>query len=156
MRDQLITLLLIAVGVLGYLVHSRDVTIARQKSQIRELLAKTKASGIELQEKCSERGDVYFRSTEMAKDSSSWHENHYNDRLNRCIVVLASHDEEHPQISVTRYIDDSLEGKQLGQFVGAGPVGDYVLFCDITLPSGEQKNCRSWDEFQELSKAWTH
>jgi hypothetical protein len=60
MRNTTIVLLLVAVGTLGYLVHSMNAILTNQQRQISNLTTKAKASTLELQAKCATQAARVF------------------------------------------------------------------------------------------------
>ena len=62
MRDAVIMLLVVAVGILGYF------TIAKER-QIKDISAKEKMVSLELQGKCAKQADVFFKNSGWAKEN---------------------------------------------------------------------------------------
>jgi hypothetical protein len=165
MRGALIILLLAAVGGLCYWVHSMQATIASKDKQIRELSEKARTSGIELQGKCAERAALVFRDWGWAKKPNAWYENHYNEELGKCFVLIADKDAESTtgmtatETFVYRQLFDAFEGKQYADYgwhfeEGKGYSEAAVDTCEVTARSGEKRTCKSQDEFDALAKTY--
>ena len=165
MRDALIMLLLVAVGGLAYFSLSQYAAIKDHERQIRELNAKvesrSKMASLELQEKCSKQAALAYAESGWAKEPAAGYENHYNDKLNKCFVIMQNMDTktEKGRVITTKFLSDAFEGKNLGNyFWESDKVKKFwevaPSMCDVTVPSGEKKVCHSSDEFEELIKVY--
>jgi hypothetical protein len=151
MRDAFILVLLLVAAVLGYRVYSMNRTIAAQERQIRNLNEKANAKGLELQEKCAKQAGLAFKQNGYGKDEMDGYENHYNEKLNKCMVTISTGNPIDSEKFFSNYLIDAFENKTLGQLVYKGL---QPFQCEITLPSGERKFCKSSDEFHELEKIY--
>ena len=65
MRDTLIFLLIVAVGVLGSQIRWQNFALINQQRQIKELSAKleskSKSAGLELQAQCAKQAAVVYK-----------------------------------------------------------------------------------------------
>jgi hypothetical protein len=165
MRDALIFALIVAVGVLGWMLHSQNATLTDQQKQVRELdakiEAKAKSGGLELQAQCTKQAAIAFKESGWEKEQMAGYENHYNERLNKCFVIMQNTDVKSTpgQIITSRFLSDAFEGKNLGNYFWESDrkkkyweVAPFT--CDVTVPSGEKKTCKSSDEFEELLKVY--
>jgi hypothetical protein len=161
MRNLVTVLLVVAVGILGIFAYSQAVALRQERRQVQELSTKLdstqKTASLELQEKCAKQSQEFLSQFE----NSDLHEavNHYNVRLNKCFIetrrvkfMLGNH-------TVSEVLSDAFEGKDYGSyiFVSKPDVADYLVTpveCNVTLPSGEVKNCNSSDEFDVLVKQY--
>lgn len=55
--------------------------------------------------------------------------------------------------TVTRLVYDAFEGKEYGNYITSN-AGPKSLYCQVRLPSGESKGCKSDYEFTELVKVY--
>lgn len=165
MRDALIFALIVAVCVLGWLVHAQTGALADQQKQIHELNtkieARVKTGGLELQAQCAKQATTAFKESGWEKESLAGYENHYNEKLNKCLVIMQNTDTKTApgKIITSRYLSDAFEGKNLGNyFWESDRTKKYYevapFECDVTIPSGEKKTCKSSDEFEELLKVY--
>jgi hypothetical protein len=160
MRNPATILLVVVVGILGLFAYSETVALRQQRLQIHELAAKldsAKTASLELQGKCARQAQEFLSQFE----NSDLHEavNHYNARLNKCFVETRRVKFDFGTHTTSEVVSDAFEGKDYGSFIFVGKpnVADYLvspLECEVTLPSGEKKNCSSSDEFDELVKQY--
>jgi hypothetical protein len=87
--------------------------------------------------------------------------NHYNEKMNGCFMVISSTDTKTSpgRIFTNVTLVDAFEGKAFGNYAWqSDPVKKYwevaPFLCDVTLPSGEKKACKSDVEFKELIKVY--
>ncbi len=166
MRDALILALIVAAAVLGYLVHSHDAIMADQQRQIRELNikieAKAKTASLELQEKCSKQASEQYVENGWKKEPMASYTNHYNERMNKCFVLIESTTPAKPSDGTffnSKVLFDAFEGKSYGQYDWrSDKVKKYwevaPFNCKGTLLSGEEKVCHSSDEFDQIVKLY--
>jgi hypothetical protein len=165
MRDALIFALIVAVGVLGWMVHAQNATLTEQQKQLHDLDTKfgtkEKSVGLELQAQCAKQAAIVFKQSGWEKEQMASYENHYNEKLNKCFVILQNTDHKTTpgQIITSRYLSDAFEGKNLGNYFWESERNRKYwevtpFMCDVTIPSGEKKTCKSSDEFDELLKVY--
>jgi hypothetical protein len=73
MRNWLLIFLSVALGMLGYFLHSIGDTLARVERQM------SKTAALEGLEKCSAQASVVFKSRPLDLWPDAWYENHYSD-----------------------------------------------------------------------------
>lgn len=138
--------------------------IARLEKQNHELEAQIQkqqaAATFDLQERCAEQSRKTFNDLGFkAKDLASY-ENHYNEKLNKCFIEIRnSTPSSDGRMVVSRNVSDALEGKVFGEYIWqSDKVKKYwevaPLMCKVTLPSREDRLCKSEDEFKELLKPY--
>jgi hypothetical protein len=165
MRDILIFLLVVAVGVLGYITHSQTTSLRDQEKRVLALAAKldatAKTSSLDLQEKCWKQSQEIFRLGDWHKNQLASFENHYNERVNRCFLIVSDTDTKTAPgtIFVNKILGDAFEERTLGSYTWrSDKVKKYwenpPLECNVILPSGEKKSCNSLDQWEELVKAY--
>jgi hypothetical protein len=166
MRDALIFLLLVAVVVLGVMVHGQRGVLAVQEKQIKELSSKleSKQVSLDLQQQCAVQARKEF---EVDGWSGKDHPlaafvNHYNAKLGRCFMSVedtTQPDKRESTFFTNKFVSDAFEGKSYAQYEWKSEKGKKYwevkpFQCEVTLPSGEKKNCESSDEFDELVKVY--
>ena len=168
MRDALIFLLLVAVAVLGYQVHSQNAALADQQRRITELNsrleAKSQTASLELQEKCSKQARSDFEEYGWKKEAFASFTNHYNEKMNKCFILIQSatpsSNSRDGTISINKYLFDAFEEKQYGSYScwefrhQKDQKKDQIVDCKATLPSGQEQVCRSSYEFDEIVKLY--
>ena len=166
MRDALIFGLLVAMCVLGWILRVESRDVVDQQRQIRELNAKieekSKVASLDLQAACSKQARFEYDENGWRKEQFASFTNHYNERLNKCFMLVENTSEAKPRdgtFFTTMILSDAFEGRVYGQFDWksdkAKKYWEVKPFdCKVTLPSGEEKACQSADEFRDLAKAF--
>ncbi len=124
-------------------------------------------STLALQEKCAEQAQKVFSDDGYAKNPTAAYSSHYNPDLDKCFMevfnsmeVMNADAKSSPGTFWTFYsVFDAFEGKVYGacawhtvkdkKYWEVSPVQ-----CDVTLPSGEKRVCRSQDEFEKLIEVY--
>src|ERR1035438_5768394 len=75
-------ILLVAVGILGYYLNSINGIFKNAQQQ----LAQTAL--LIGQEKCAKQAALVFKNRPLDVFPDAWYENHYNEKLNKCVVVI--------------------------------------------------------------------
>jgi len=163
MRAARIFLLLVAVAVLGYEIHSQNAAMADQQRQITELHTKLEAklqtASLELQEKCSKQARNEFEAS-WKKEPWAMFMNHYNEKMNKCFILIQNTTPQRDGTFLThKSLYDVFEGKSYGECVWlSDKAKDYwevaPSICSGTLLSGEKRFCHSLDEFDEIVKLY--
>ena len=156
MRDAVIILLLLAVGILGYFARSMNTTIADQQRQIGDISSKARASSLDLQEKCAKQAALFFKD-QWAQEKMAVYENHYNQQLDKCFVMVHNTSNVSGTFVMSSELDDAFGRTSLGAYVHfADHTGSDVgkPKCFFTPPSGGTMTCNAEKEFKELVKAY--
>jgi type II secretory pathway pseudopilin PulG len=166
MRDALIVALIMAVCVLGYLLHSQKTVLTEQQQQIHDLEAKFEARAtsarLDLQEKCSKQAREDYREDGWNKEPMASFTNHYNEKMNKCFVLIQNTDPAKPDdgtLFVTKTLFDAFEGTSYGEYMWRSDKSKKYwevapLHCMVTLLSGAEKACHSSDEFDAMVKPY--
>jgi hypothetical protein len=165
MRNAVLLFLVMAVGVLSFVVWSHEIALKQQQWQLKDvtakLEAKSKAANLELQEKCAKQASELFSSEGWAKEQMAGFENHYNEKLNRCFIMVENTDAKTTpgRISNSKFLSDAFERKILANYFWMSDTTKKYrevppFQCDVTLPSGEKKICHSSDEFDQLVREY--
>jgi len=166
MRDALLFALIVALAVLGYLLHSDNAVLTDQQRQIHELStkieARAKTASLELQEKCSKQAREEFVEDGWKKEPMASFANHYNEKMNKCFILIQNTTPTKPAdgtFFTGKILLDAFEGKAYGQYDWkSDKVKKYwevaPFNCKGTLLSGEEKFCHSSDEFDKIVKLY--
>ena len=120
-------------------------------------------ASIELQEKCAKQAKAAFDNMSFQDRTLASFSNHYNVKLNRCFIETEQDIVIYPSapdiIWTYKFVTDAYEGKDFGSYVWhTDKVKKYwevpPVQCQVTLPSGEEKLCKSSDEFDDLIKVY--
>ncbi len=155
----LMLLLIVAVALLAWQAYSQKAVIAHQQERLEALNAKLEArprtTNIELQEKCAKQALEAYRLSGWDKNLLASFSNHYNEKLNKCFVLIG---ETHAGGN-SESLQDAFEGKVFGFYMWLVKKDKKYwevppFRCEVTLISGEKKTCESSDEFDDLVKAY--
>jgi hypothetical protein len=160
MKNTAIFVLVVTVAVLGYLLHSQNTTLAAQQRQIQDLNGKVetrvKSTSLELQGQCSKQARDQYDSKGWREEPMASYTNHYNDKLNKCFLLIQNTALPKTKTELVvrmRVLIDAFEGKA---YAGFTSVGSRAMpdICNVTSLTGEEKQCHSSDEFDELVKQY--
>lgn len=157
MRNLLIGMLCVAVVVLLFQMHSQSVALKalqQQKAQTPPI------PSLELQEKCAKQAAVEYRQEGLDAKPMAEFTDHYSATLGRCFVITKNTETTGNVISTHKLLTDAYEGKVYGDYLWINSQGKKYwevapTDCSVTLPSGEEKQCKSSEEWDELAKAYT-
>jgi hypothetical protein len=157
MRKTAIVMLIVSLGVLGLLLYSQTAALREQRRKVQELNTKLEAmsntTSLDLQEKCAKQARERFTFEGFEKRAMANFLSHYNTKLNKCFVQMASTDAKKPPISTYMMVSDAFEGKVYAEYMkNWNEVSPFV--CKVTLLSGEERFCHSDDEFHALVKQY--
>ena len=147
MRDAVIAGLVVAVGILSYFAIG-------QQRQIGYLNSKARPSNLELQDKCAKQAAAVFKDSGWADESMAGYQNHYNERLDKCFVMMVNTKDVSGKLRHIRRLTDAFEGRELGYFWKDVTDTAGVIDCRVTLPSGQEQHCRAVEEFDQLVKVY--
>ena len=160
MRDAAIILLIVAVGILGYFVHSMSANLADQQRQISDLTTKGRSSTLELQDKCAKQAASFFKNR-YEQGTAATYESHYSRQLDRCFAMvydqhIYSSSDGHT-VMMGQNLYDTFDGTDLGAFVSSIDTdkNSQSAYCFFRLPSGEEKKCSAQDEYLRNSSKST-
>ena len=154
--------------VLAYVVFRQNAAIRDQQKALTDLRAqvaatqnKPQTNTLDLQEKCARQAQEAFKRDGFEGEKGALFSNHYNEKLNKCFVQIESSDWKTAPGTVftNKVLSDAFEGKVYAEYMWhSDKVKKYwevpPLQCSVTLLSGEEKSCRSSDEFDALVKVY--
>jgi hypothetical protein len=148
MRDINIVFTVVLFGAISAVLMFSTPSVAQQAS-------------LNLQEKCAKRAQAAFDKMYFQDRTLATFTNHYNVKMNRCFIET-----EQDWVSEGadiwwsyKFVTDAYEGKDFGSYAWhSDKVKKYwevpPVQCQVTLPSGEEKLCKSSDEFDDLIKVY--
>jgi hypothetical protein len=102
-------------------------------------------------ERCAKQAyDEFLRGGNKVTDHLS---NHYNAAMDKCFMLITRTWVAAGYAQIDRTLTDAYDRQMYADStfrIGGTPVETERVTCDVSLPSGEKKYCRSEDEFQEL------
>ena len=168
-------LLVVAVVLLGAMLYRQNAALVSQQ-QVIDQLQRRRPSTVEgkpsephatsleylaLQGKCAEQSKREFTSAGYKPDNMASYENHFNLKLNKCLMFVESIDSSRPKsgIFTNKSVSDAFEGKAFATYIWHSVEGKKYwevppLLCQVTLPTGEEQKCKSEDEFKDLIKVY--
>ena len=139
--------------------------LAKLEAQNEELKAQLKqqqtAANLDLQGKCAKQAGEAFKVQGYEKEQYANYTNHYNAKLNKCFIKIESMDTKTAKgtFFTNKVVMDAFEGKGYAEYMWmSDKVKKYwdvpPKLCKVTVPSGEEKVCKSSEEFDELLKPY--
>jgi len=159
MRNAFVVLLAMTVGVLAGIIHSQSVKISALQNRTAEVKTPPPTASMELQSQCAKQAAIAFKqsgwSTEKLADST----NHYNTRLGKCFVEITNTTIENGHPGHSAIVSDAFEGKVYGSYEWINVTNKQFwevppTECEVTVPTGETKYCKSSEEFEDLTKIY--
>jgi outer membrane murein-binding lipoprotein Lpp len=157
----LLTFVLVSLMLFGTACNQDK--IARLEKQNQELAAKldaiAKAANLDTQAKCAQQARIAFNESGLDKQAMRGYTNHYNQKLNSCFVRLNSLKAAGKDLATYTSVQDAFEGKSYAEYFSANIKGEppwsvKPSVCMVTMASGEDKDCESKKEFEELVKVY--
>lgn len=158
MRTIILVLLAVAIG-LGVFAGQQATMIKEQQGQLVAANDRRKAESLTLQAQCAKQAKATWDATGFTDRDFASYQNHYNSRLNKCIVYLENRVVSAKSNTENRTVFDAFENKDYGSYIwqsvenkNFNEVPPFVCF--VQSASGEKKECHSQDEFDQLIKAY--
>ena len=162
--------LAILIAGLGGLAYLQTTGLRQQARRIQELAARldsiqSKTASVDLQDRCAKQARVEFEDDRaadeklgLARNQVTQFENHYNAKLGKCFVKLQSFGTKEP-IQISTRVVDAFESKEYAEYLWQVDKNKKAsenppFRCEVTMPSGEERVCRSDDEFDALIKRY--
>jgi hypothetical protein len=155
----IVLVLLVVSGGLGVLASQQAATIKEQQAQLAAASDALKAGSLTLQAKCAQQAKTVFVETGYKVSDMANYENHYNTRLNKCLVYLESHPMTGTLGWDNRTVVDAFENKEYATYLWHSVVDKKYwevppVKCNVQAASGAEQACKSVDEFTKLIKAY--
>lgn len=156
MRAIILVLLAAAIG-LGVLASQQAATIKLLQAGMLTATEQIKTGTLAQQERCSKQAERWFDQQGYTVNELPSYTNHYNVRLNLCMVTL-----KHRFIAAGFYLEfesvnNAFENKQVANYVRRVQGDDDVppTHCAVENTAGQVQGCKSAKEFRELTKVYT-
>ncbi|MGJ7915452.1 hypothetical protein ACI48D_08245 [Massilia sp. LXY-6] len=155
----IILLLLAAATGLGVLASQQAATIKDQQTRLSAAEEQIKAISLAQQERCANEARKWFAEQQFRVNDLASYENHYNAKLNRCLIAVESKFFGNNLVIEFSSIMNVLENKKVANYVRqvitrGESQDDRVTHCTLTNPTGEIRQCTSADEFNKLTKVY--
>ena len=147
--------LLVGAGVLGIVARRQSIALRESREEIQVLQAKLdvalKSANLDLQAKCAEQAAKTWKSGGWDKLKNATYSNHYNSSMNKCFMRIEnSIPDRSGAVFASDRIVDAYEGKVYGELTWRLDEAGNAMRCKAILPSGEQVQCTSPEEFDSL------
>jgi hypothetical protein len=166
MKKTLLALtFILSVAIAGGLYWNwKQTNVIKDQQRMLERLTSKMASDkstvqqFNFEERCAKQAGEDFKQWGWDKKGPTVVSgNHYNQKLNRCFMLIE--DNNIAGLVQTKTLVDVFEGKTLGFYMWRGQKDKKYWevppsWCEVTLPSGEKKVCKSGEEFDELVKVY--
>src|SRR5262245_56888010 len=150
----LIALLFFAVCTLAVVWYRQAAMISSLQKELAVLAAipKPKTYPLEFQERCADQARKAFKELGYKPNDVVAYTSHFNSTLKKCFMHLEYLDNN--AIS-HRNVADATEGRVYAQYMfKADKVKKYwdvaPVICQVTLGNGEERYCKTTEEFNEL------
>jgi hypothetical protein len=166
MKNTAIVALIVSVIVLGLCVAYQTVRLQEQRQLVRHMNARldsiSKSRNLDLQDKCAKQAREVFKEYRQEAEQLSGKRqpqlsfrNHYHERLNKCFIEIEDDIFSRDGTWTTsRNVSDAFEGNVYASFMQLSN-RDLPVDCKVKLlPSGEEKTCRSRDEYEALVRPY--
>jgi len=148
--------LLVLVVLLTACSSDRIARLERQKELTAKLESISDSVPLDLQERCANQARKAFKDQgPWGKNVLATFTNHYNQHLKKCFIEIHASNPGKGGIFASTFISDAFEGKDYGQYSAtvAFPEAPPTI-CHVTSLSGEEKSCRSAEEFRTAIKPY--
>ena len=155
MKNATIVFLAAVVGALGMFAYFQETSLSEQRRTVHDLTTRfetvSKTSSLDLQERCATQARREFTRLGWDKVRGADFLNHYSAEFGKCFMMIVNNSGDFDHKTVF----DAFEGTAYATYGWqADKVKKYwevpPYTCNVTLPSGEERVCRSSDEFDEL------
>ena len=160
-KDVRTIILILAAAAIGLaiLASKQAATIKVQQGQLAAANDRSKAESLGLQAQCAKQAKAAWDSAGFTDRDFASYQNHYNTRLNKCIVHLENRMVTAKGNTDNRTIFDAFENRDYGSYIwqsaenkGFNEVPPFICF--VLSASGEKQKCNSSDEFDQLIKPY--
>lgn len=150
-----IVLFLAGLGALGIFARRQTVALREAHQQIQTLQSRldlaSKSANLDLQARCADQAAKTWKSGEWDKLKNATYSNHYNASMNKCLMRIEnSLPDRSGAVFASDRIVDAYEGKVYGEMTWRLDAAGNAMRCKVTLPTGEEVQCTSPEEFDSL------
>jgi hypothetical protein len=153
------------LSLLLFLAACNTDRIAQLEKQNKELAAKldavSKRTTLELQERCAKQARAEFKGDGNDKTPMTGFVNHYNAKLDKCFMEVTNSSSSGKSYVPTIYrsVSEAFEGKVYAEYFWRNDEGKKYwevppIMCKVTLLDGEERFCKTTEEYEELIKVY--
>jgi len=125
-----------------------------------ERLKDAAVGSLDFQSKCADRAEKVFNAGTYDRDGQAEYKNHFSPLLGKCFVLISyTYVDKHGVVRTSKTLSDAFESTVFGSYSSSYQSKIEVMpaepdQCSVTLPSGEEKSCRSSMDFEALARAY--
>jgi hypothetical protein len=106
-------------------------------------------------ERCAKQAhDEFLRSGNKENSLESFFKNHYNAAMDKCFMLIENNDVQSDPGHIWMFgsLTDAYDRQVYAMYgIRLEKQGEpFVSYCQVTLPSGEERHCKATDEFRQL------
>jgi hypothetical protein len=157
MKRSLAALSLIAAFMVGGWLYAHNAAAGRRTAVADR--SQASPSRVDDQEKCAEQAREEFRRAGWDRGQRAKSSDHYSATLKKCFIefdlILA---DDRGDVDVIQLLSDA-DGREYATYAMAASRGGkqsetLPTVCEVALPSGEQIECSSLEQFSEYIKGY--
>jgi hypothetical protein len=109
------------------------------------------ARSLKEQEICAKQAEIAYQTYNNAgsvpgsKVESSWHQSHYNKKLNKCLILVDQMYQHNGETSTTTQLFDVFDRRVLANFILN--LDSHFIDCKLTPTLDQRENCSSKNAF---------
>jgi hypothetical protein len=156
---MIVLIALLLAAALGVFARRQTIALREQRQLVQQLSAKldvvARSANLDLQQRCAEQALKTWKTGGWEKLKNSTYSNHYNEQMNKCFMRIDnSLDDKSGATFTSDRIIDANEGKVYGELTWKLEESGNAMRCKATIPTGEEINCTSPEEFDQLASAY--
>jgi len=156
MRDFLIAVLFLGMGVLAGVVYTQEVGILADRQALitrwNDFNLNSDDVALDIQGKCAKQAELVYKQGSSSSTDVWSFEDHYNSSLKKCFVLTTEdfmNSAEQPTGRGVFTLSDAFEQKVYGEYIGSLSETPVAL-CYVYSASGQEITCYSEDQFDKL------
>jgi hypothetical protein len=159
MRNAFVVLLAMTVVVLAVVIHSQSAKLSALQTRTAEVKTVPQTASMELQSQCAKQAAIAFKQSGWSSEKLADSTNHYNTRLGKCFVEITNTTIENGHPGHSAIVSDAFEGKVYASYEWINVTNKQFwevppTECQVAMPNGETKYCKSSGEFEEFTKIY--
>ena len=109
------------------------------------------ARSLKEQEICAKQAEIAYQTYNNAgsvpgsKVESSWHQSHYNKKLNKCVILVDQMYQHNGETSTTAQLFDAFERRVLAKYTLN--LDSHFMDCKLTPTLDQRESCSSKNAF---------
>ena len=146
----------LAVGVLLVGISScYYFMFALPRIQNQRLAVELNSAKWEREQQCSARAEHFFNESSWSeKNSGAWYENHFNHKMNKCLILVQSNSSMGTSLLRDKTLLDVNDGKALALWGKTVSLGVHDSMVKPILCKLLDKDCQTDEEFDAFVKSY--